>query len=448
MSRSKKRRRPGESSEPRMDRRDRLRHPSCEDEPEPFPAFQRVLRRAFTLKRASTKGNRINLGKLVEMYRLLIQNAHLPKTLYQETRMNYLLGEYFTWLKEVNPTDHYDPSEAQPSHAAAAEHFRLAAEAAVQLPDPDWALCAQLKKMESDACLQADPKQFQRTYQAACAALKAWRDAGYRDLADDDHFEFKLADAVGVRGHFIAEYETAADALDRAGVLLHRLMERHDADEKQLANDSVFLDWDWAALGMTRGEPRFAFHRIVRVRKQGLDLFESQNRARLSYAIAVIAMDCIEHGGVEGFNRDRLSVVADKEIQNAKAYAAECQDESLDALILLADARSLGLQKIEEGRSEAIENAARLAVKLGDPLLSGHVSLARGDDWRFRRQKRRARECYRKVITDMTAVGFLELVSVAERRIALMSSKPGGNSTSPPLLRRIAPPRGDKILHN
>ena len=436
-----------DSEEAKGKRRDRLRHATCEGEPTPYRAYQRMLSRAFTLNRQSNRGKRVNKRKRIEMYRILTRNADLPKTRYQLIRTRFLLGEcYAVFTREdildVDPDFHDEQSPL----AMAAEQYRQAAEVAYQAHD--LALYAQLKKMESDACLQATPKQFQRAFHAASDALKAWRDAEYRDLADDDHFEFKLADTVGVRGHYVAEYTTAADALDRAGVLLHRLMERPDADKNQLANDSVYLDWDWASLSLTRGEPRFAFHRIMRVRKQGLDLFQDQDRARLSYIIAVIAMDCIEHGGVEGFNGARLAAVADTEIEKAKVFAARCHDESLDVLILLADARSLGLLKIEEGRSEAIEKAARIAEKSDDPLLPGHVALARGDDWRLRRQKRRARKCYREVIADMTAVGFLELVSVAERRLALMSSKSAGKSTSPPPRRRIAPPQGDKILRN
>jgi hypothetical protein len=312
-------------------------------------------------------------------------------------------------------------------------------------------LYAQLKKRESDACIGVDPKQFQRAFQASCSALKAWRDAGYRGIADDDHFEFTLADAVGIRGQYVAEYLTALDGLTRAAVLLQRLVEPSDANREQFANDSIYLDWDWAALALARGEPELAFRRVLNLRLVGSSLFNPRNRARLARLIAVAAMDCAELGGIEGYSRKRLLSVADTEIRRAKSLVTEVArtsgDEQAEALILLAEVRCLGMEKIGDSRDQLIEKAAQIAVKLDDAILHGQVELARGDNLRYLEQKASARQLYNKIIEDMTRIGFLELVSVAQRRLELMARK-RVRKRLPASIPKISPPSEDKILQN
>ncbi len=103
-------------------------------------------------------------------------------TPYQKVRVEYLIGEYY---------------QSQNMLYEAAEHFCRAAELAHQIPD--LALYAQLKLMESHACTNDDHnRQLYRAFEAARDAWDAWRKLPSRNLTDDIHFEFVLADTVGV----------------------------------------------------------------------------------------------------------------------------------------------------------------------------------------------------------------------------------------------------------
>jgi hypothetical protein len=369
-----------------IDRRDRLEHPMCADEPSrpEFLDFQPIL---------------------YEMYAFLDQNKRLRLSPYQKVRVEYLFGWYY---------------EAQKFLGEAADHYRRGAKVAQQIPD--WALCAQLKHMESRACTVVDhDKQYYRAFEAARGAWEAWRKLPYRDLTEDVRFEFTLADTVGVTAIRVAEYQVAVDSMERAGVLLHRLQGRPDVNVKHYANDDLFLTWDWVTLYMGMGDYRQAFKRILQTRRKAKDLLDPINRARLQWFIAFIALGCAEQGPVKGFTRRRLLVVAGTAIDGAYEELRKCDDKGGNLLALLAEAKLLGLLRITGERTDKIKQAEVLAHALDDPVAMGQVNIAWGDEFVFQGNKRRAREFYRKVERDMTQVGFLELARVAQQRIARLS---------------------------
>lgn len=406
------------------DRRDRLNDEQgwCPDEPSQpvFLDFQRILDQAYTFKKD---------GRLDQVYMLLTNptNRRLPVSYYQIARAEYLLGECLRTqdalgdvpkrrAEEISPDPDVTGLEGQqPLLARVADHFCRGAAAAQQLPD--WALYAQLKHLESAACMSVDPKQLRRAFEAAVAALKAWRRLPIRYLACDDHFEFRLAEAVGLRAQIVAEFDIATDALERAAVLLQRLLQDPDADGERLANDDTWLDWDWAVLDLAKGNPKVALGRVLRTRRKGGLLFNPSDRVRLARLIAVIALDCVEIGGVESYSRKRLLNVADAEICEAYRFLESCDDEQVHAMVLLADARLLGLFKVDEDRVGKIEEARQIAEKLSDAALGAQVDVAWGDEYRLQGKKRRARECYQKAMDDMTKMDFLELARIAQQRL-------------------------------
>lgn len=403
------------------DRRDRFAYSWCADEPS-LPLlldYQRILDKAYEYK---------NNGRLDRAYAILTKAAskRLPVSYYQIARTEYLLGEYFR-ERDAHPlvrrrrkssslsTAADNQTEQPPPLAQAADHFCRGAAAARRIPD--WALYAQLKFMESNACIGVDPKQLRRAFGAAAEALSAWRRLPVRYLAADDHFEFRLADSVGVRGELVGEDDIATGALERAAVLLQRLGNYPDASVERYANDAIWLDWDWAVLDLTKGNPRVAFRRALRTRRKGHDLFSPCDRVRLARFIAFVAMDCVEAGGLDDYSGKRLLNVADAEIQEAYGFLRDCADKPVRAMVLLAEARLLGMQRVDDGRADKIVEAGRIAEKLRDVALQGQVDLAWGDEYRFQGKKKRARECYQKALDDMTKADFIELARIAQLRL-------------------------------
>lgn len=408
-----------------VDRRDRIvgENAWCADEPS-LPElldFQRVLDRAYV---------HFQNGRLYNAYLLLTKPAtrRLRASYYQVARAEYLIGKYFAGRSAArDKVKHKQPSstaikkietlpqEKQPLLAEAADHYCRGAAAAKQIPD--WALYAQLKSNESAACMGVDPKQLRRAYLTAVDALDAWRKLPISDLAEDDHFEFNLADAVGLRAQIVAEDKIAMDALERAEELLDDLSARRDIDTEWIANSAVFLDWDWAVIYKAQGNYRGAFKRILQCRKKSRDLANPINGGRLHRFIAVIAMACADDGGIAEFSKVRLLSAAERAIDEAYQLTQQRDDEQGYALICLADARYLALIKAKENRVAKIQEAEAIAQKLNDTALLGQVGTAWGDEYAFQGKNERARQCYKAVIADMTKFDFLELARFAEQRL-------------------------------
>ena len=86
-------------------------------------------------------------------------------------------------------------------------------------------------------------------------------------------------------------------------------------------------------------------------------------------------------------------------------------------LTLLAEAKLQGMLSRPDKRVENITKAAVIAATLNDPVASGQVDLAWGDEYAFQKNKQEAKRFYRKVEKEMTEVGFLELARIAQQRI-------------------------------
>lgn len=408
-----------------MDRRDRMNDENvwCADEPS-LPElldFQRILDRAYV---------HYKNGKLYNAYLLLTKPAtrRLRASYYQVARAEYLIGRYFAArsaardkVKRKQPSStsinkiEIPPQEKRSLLAEAADHYCRGAAAAKQIPD--WALYAQLKSNESAVCMSVDPKQLRRAYHAAVEALEAWRKLPIRDLAEDDHFEFSLADAVGLRAQIVAEDKIAMDALERAEDLLNDLSARRDIDTKRIANSAVFLDWDWAVIYKAQGNYRGAFKRILQCRKKSRDLANPINGGRLHRFIAVIAMACADDGGIAEYSKARLLNAAERAIGDAFQHTQRRDDEQGYALICLADARCLALINVRENRIAKIQEAEAIAQKLNDTALLGQVGIAWGDEYACQGKKKQARECYEAVIAEMSKFDFLELARFAQQRL-------------------------------
>lgn len=409
---------PQVSEKAHLDRRDRLKYASCADEP-------------------SQPESLLSQRLLDDAYDLLHRGESLPLPLYQRVRIEYLNGRYY---------------DAQNMFVAATEHYRRGAELARQIPD--LALYAQLKYRESRSSARPDrDNQFRRMFETALDAWQTWRNLPFRNITDDIAFEFKLADNASVFAEMVAEYDTAVGLLERAGVLLHNLRSRPDFTAEQYANFDLLLTWDWVTIYIAMGDYRNAFRRALQTRRKGKDLLKPINRVRLQRLIAVIALGCAEQGPVEGYTRNRLLAVAGKAIDEAYTALRDCDDERGYAMTLLAEAKLLGLLKMEEGRLEKIREAEKIAGELDDPLLQGQVEIAWGDEFVIQGDKRQARKFYRKVEQDMTQIEFLELAVVARQRLARLAKLTNRKGDGKAALRRRArkpndPPSDDIIPLN
>ena len=421
-----------------LERRDRLDHPSCEGEPvNPDATYQLILDQAYDLK---------NNGMIPAMRDLLTQSAHLPKLPLQEVRGEYLFAEYFTALEQQLDAQHV-PERERPHDflGKAADHYARAAEIARNIPD--LALAAQLKARESKTCYFSHPRhrRYRRAFAAAREALEAWQALPDRKIATDWEYGFKLGDLLGLCAGLLGEDTEAVRGLDYAARCLFELQHRPDADPAQYANDELFLDWDWTYMFFATGHYRHAFKKALQTRKKGHDLFTTRNRARFQAHIAGIMLACAEEGQVGDYSRARLLAASDRAIFEAYEWVEVCkkigqQDRAAYAMILLADAQSMGLAGIVRDRVAKIEEAQRIATELDDILLLGRVEIARGDEnaLRFAQQpsgdlKERVERNYQQAIAMLEDVGVMGLARRARSRRERFRNPPPPASVEQPL---------------
>jgi hypothetical protein len=439
----------GENQDGALKRRDRLDFPHCEGEPvNPDPAYQLILAQAYGLK---------NSGRILEVYDLLMQHAHLPKLPLQQVRTECLFAEYFTALEQQ--LDAQGVPERERTHdffGQAADHFARAAVLAENIPD--LALSAQLKARESKTCYFSDPrrKRYRRAFAAAQRALKVWQDLADRKIATDLEYGFKLGDLLGLCAGMVAEEGEAVRGLDYAAFCLLDLQHLPGADPAQYANDELFLDWDWTYLLFTTGHYRQAFKKALQTRKKGRDLFTTKNRARFQAHIAGIMLACAEEGQVGDRSRTRLLVASDNAIFEAYEWVEICkkigeEDHAAYALILLADAKYMGLAGKVKGRLAKIEEAQRIAAALDDILLLGRVEISWGDEYALqyarrptKRLKERVELHYRKAIEMLEEVEAFSLALTAHKRLEQFRNPPP-LSVEPQKDSGNPPPRGPKV---
>lgn len=406
----------------RLNRRDRLEYPMCEDEPSDA-AYQPILDTAYAFKYEKN----LRLGNV---YDLLEQNKHLDMSLYQKVRTEFLFAEYFMEVdSELDARGVPDYERDQDPVGKAIEHYRLAADIAWEIPDR--ALYAQLKILESDVCYFSHPyrNRYRRAFESARQALDAWTSLPNRNLTSDMMFAFKLGDAVGVRGQMVTEDAEAVRGLDYASLMLYHLQERSDVDAAEYAHDGLILDWNWVFLYYTMGLYRQSFKNARETRRKGPDLNEPKNRSRHQRLIASIMLASAEEGQIGDYSRNRLLAAGERAIDEAYRWSQVTKDEGEDdragyAMILLSEAKWMGISRKVDGRTKKIEQAAEIATLRNDPLLLGQVEIAWGDEYvfqnlsRFSKQKAKEAEIhYRDAIAMLTDVQALSLARIAQRRL-------------------------------
>ncbi len=433
-----------------MDRRDRLKYPSCEDELSD-PAYQRILNEAYAHKNKKWR-------KLGKVYELLLRNQRLPMFPYQRIRTEYLFGEYYRERElELDKRGIPDYERADDPLGQAADHYRQAADIARSISD--GVLVAQLTALESDACFFSHPtrKRLRRAFASAKMALDTWLKLRSRNLTDDMTYSFKLGDALGVRGQMVAEDAEAVRGLDHAAHMLYELQGRPDLDPKQYANDDLFLDWDWAVLYFTMGYFRQAFKSARETRKKGRDLFDPKDRARFQCLVANIVLACAEEGQVGDYSRVRLMAAGERAIDEAYHWAQVCKDAGEEdragyAMILLAEAKWMGLSNKRDGRTAKIEEAEAIATARNDILLLGQVEIAWGDEWAFQYGSRPTKKKlataiahYQRAEEMLTEVEALSLARIAHWRLERLLNPP---APPQPPKKPDAPPPEEKTQYN
>jgi hypothetical protein len=396
-------------------------YPKLDEEPSgpQFSDYQQILDKAYTY---------MDDDRLYDACQLLEQAAVYEKSLYQSVRTEYIFANYYRGLDADHKVlDHHGREDPL---GTAADHYAQGADYASQIPDS--ALVAQLKKFESDRCYRSNPylKRFRRAFEAAQAALIAWRKCDNlrnSDRACDLHFEYELADDLAVRAQMLAEDQAAVDGLMRAATLLLTLRERHDLDTAQYLNDDFFLDWNWAALHLSMGAYRLALKRAFAARDKALSASTRLNYGRINILIAEIALDCLDFGVTwRNYSPDRLLNVAEKAKVEAIEATEEIRDEPGYVLTMLTEARWLGRTRWRTERTVKLKEATKRASSVLDknPVLFGRVEIAWGDEFAYRNLRRKsdksvgtAREYYLRAFKRFRDVEALGLARYARKRL-------------------------------
>ncbi|HEY1387127.1 MAG TPA: hypothetical protein VGF38_01185 [Ktedonobacterales bacterium] len=388
---------------------------------------------------------------------------------YQRIRSEYLVAEYYRELDaQLDARGVPDHDRLDDPLGQAADHYCQAAEIASAIED--GALVAQLKALESRFCYGSHPTRrlYRRAFEAAKAALDAWIALPRRNLTEDTTFAFTLGDALGVRGQLVAEDGEAVRGLEHAAHMLFELQGRPDADPEQYANDDLFLEWDWSYLYFTMGQHRLAFRKARQTRKKGQDLFTPRNRVRFQWLIACIMLACAEDGQVGDYSRNRLLAAGERAIDDALHWAQVCKDAGAEdragyAMVLLAEAKWMGLSRKRAGRTAKIEEAEAIAVARGDILLLGQVEIAWGDElsfqYSFRPSKRKfdaAVAHYQRAEEMLSEVEALSLARLAHGRLERLVNPPTPLQPPPGNSGRVSqtskmpkgPPPDDKMQYN
>lgn len=397
------------------DIRNRLLYSRCDDEPSVygFQEFQDALDAAYKLKDAGPEA-------IVAAYTELEEHANAPQTTYQAIRREYLNGEYYRYLDQLDKT-HDRIGPRQDDLGRAANHFEQGARLAKSVHD--WALVEQLKSMERAVCLGSKlaRKRFRRAYTSAREALAAWHKL---PVLDDTLFRlhhFELTDSLAGIAEAVGEHREAFEALEYAGVIFSLVQDRPDLDTLAYRRYLMYLDWGWATLYWSLGFDRLAFRHMRLARHHSRDGLSAINQVRLPHLNATIALDCAENSktlNISGYSRERLLAIADAALDDAFAHWEACNDRAGYALTLLAEAKWLGLKNRTDGRIEKIEEARAIALEVNDLGLLAKGDIALGDEYAFRRKTKSARECYLRAERRMTDVGFEEIARVARRRLA------------------------------
>ena len=422
-------------------RRDRHLQAFCEGEPETFdPTFQAILEQAYWLKEE---------GRTSEIYSLLVEHAHLPSSSYQETRTNYLFGEYYAAMEQELDKQEIPEHERQQDYLGkAADHYARAADIAREIPD--MALCAQLKAMECKVCYFSHPnrKRYRRALEAAKAALEAWKQLPDRMIATDMEVGFTLGDLLATCAQLVGDDVEAVQGLNYARQCLKDVQNRPDCDVVRYANNELFLDWNLTYLDISNGRYREAFKKAREMRKRGLELLTNRNRARFQYHIANIMLAYASDGGIGDYSLMRLVAASERATTDAYKWDEAARrvgkgDRATRALILLAEARWMALKEKprtkQSERTAKIEEALQIALLLDDTLLLGQVEIAWGDEyavqWARRpseAKKRRVEMHYLRAMATFEQVDALSLARIARTRLEQFRNPPSGQSGQPP----------------
>lgn len=419
--------------------RDHLDNSRCheEDFEEQHQAYQDRLDKAYRL---------MNEDKLDEARQLLEQPAGgLPTTPYQLLRTEYVRGRCYEVLDRRNVAleDHPEGDLI----GIAADCYARAAAIAEQIPD--LALVAQFRSYESARCYRSSPysRRYRRAFSAAQAALDAWNacqnhDSSHEYRATADlHFQYDLADDVGVTGQMVTEDGAAVDALEQAAVTLLILRDRDDRDENRYRIAELFLDWNWAALYHSMGKYDRAIEKALAAREtakiarnktrdtQDKALLAShiRNFGRINALIAEIALDCLDYNVTwEGYTTQRLLNVAEGASYDTKDAAEASGDEPGRILALLVNARWLGRTQWRDERFPMLDKAEQSATALLpiDPITMGRVEIGRGDEYAYRYRKEpspeiqeKAREFYLQAADRFVDVEALSMERIARKRL-------------------------------
>lgn len=351
-------------------------------------------------------------------YAELVAVSALPRTPWQELRAEYLSGQQFRRLDLHDKTEDRD-WKRRDYLGSAAYHFERAAQIAAQLED--FALVAELKDLVAGAYMGSKPYRgrFRPAFIASSQALGAWLKLPDRDQTSDLQNTFTLADRAALRAYIVGDDKDAIEALELAAFMLFLLRERPDFAAADNANNTLFLEWDWAAIYSSLGFYRHAFRQIVRTHRWMTEHARPINRIRLARVIAAIALDLAETGPVSEPSYQRLLRVAGSRIRAIYDLLPDCADEGGYALTLLAHAKWGALSGVEDDATchAQIQEAYELAGKLNNVVLLAQVEIARGDEHARHRRFARAGACYLAAEQRMMTIGCAEIARVARRKL-------------------------------
>lgn len=245
--------------------------------------------------------------------------------------------------------------------------------------------------------------------------------ANLRDLEtvgswSDPDLEATMLTSLAGMEFILGRFDTCEDLLTQTAALFA-------GDSKPGTLAAATVAWIRALLFRWRGQPDSALAQAL----AAADVYDREeahiSSGRLHGIVAEITLDLAKRFAESG--RDSFLTLARQHIAVALDCAQQTQDQTGEALALLADARFARLSGRNIDRKRAIEAVMRFADQTADTSLLGQAYTALGSEFDSAGLRESALQCYRSAVSVLTNAEAVALALWPQRALLVMTERDG-----------------------